>query len=126
MLLKKIILRNSEEFETAIKNWSTRQRIEAEVFDGKQSLFEIADTLLVIHADHNISRENKDLREAFERKGKETHQVDINGTLSAAADSFKFWLENNHPDNVLFVGSNALVESSRLMEYLTKLADRLN
>ena len=126
MLLNKIVLRNTEEFETVIKNWAIRQGIETEVFDGKTSLFDVAESMAVFHADHNISKENKDLIDAFARKGKETHKVDINGTLSAAADSFKFWLENNHPANVLIVGHNNLAESRRLQEYLAQLAQRLS
>jgi len=59
MLLKKIILRNKDKFELVVEDWSNRMKIQVEVFDGKESLTETVDSLVILHEDHNISKENK-------------------------------------------------------------------
>ncbi len=122
MLLKKIVLRNDDQFATAILNWAGEQKIDVETFDGKASLFEVVDSLVILQEDHNVSREIKDLREAIERIHKPTHQIDVNATMSASVASLRFWLENNNPKSVLIVGEDKMVASQRFSEYLDKLA----
>ena len=126
MLLKKIILRNKDKFELVVEDWSNRMKIQVEVFDGKESLTETVDSLVILHEDHNISKENKELRELLERNHKPTHQVDINATINASISSLRFWLENNKPGNVLVVGDEKLLKSSRLTDYFDKLSTSLN
>lgn len=125
MLLKKIILRNQDPFEKAIETWSVKNKVNHFIFDGSESLFELVDSLVIIHADHNISKENKDLRSQMERHHKPTQEIDINGTMNASISSLKFWLENNNPENVLFVGDDKIIESTRFEDYLTKLGEEL-
>jgi len=122
MLLKKIVLRNDDQFATAILNWAGEQKIDVETFDGKASLFEVVDSLVILQEDHNVSREIKDLREAIERIHKPTHQIDVNATMNASVASLRFWLENNNPKSVLIVGEDKMVASHRFSEYLDKLA----
>lgn len=122
MLLKKIVLRKDDQFATAILNWAGEQKIDVETFDGKASLFEVVDSLVILQEDHNVSREIKDLREAIERIHKPTHQIDVNATMSASVASLRFWLENNNPKSVLIVGEDKMVASQRFSEYLDKLA----
>jgi hypothetical protein len=126
MLLKKIILRNSDPFEHFIETWSKQYKIEAVIFDGKESLFELVDSLVIIHADHNISRENKDLRDQMEKHHKPTQEIDINGTMNASISSLRFWLENNAPKNVLMVGDDKITESTRFEDFFKELGKRLN
>ncbi len=126
MLLKKIVLRNREKFEERVEDWSKNLNIPVEIFDGKESLFDTVDAMVIIHEDYNISRENKELREMLERNHKVAHQVDINATISASVSSLKFWLENNKPKSVLFVGEEKLLKNSRLDTYLDKLGQSLN
>tara|TARA_B110000046_G_C12994524_1_gene399437 strand:- start:661 stop:1059 length:399 start_codon:yes stop_codon:yes gene_type:complete len=122
MLLKKIVLRNDDQFATVILNWAGEQKIDVETFDGKASLFEVVDSLVILQEDHNVSREIKDLREAIERIHKPTHQIDVNATMNASVASLRFWLENNNPKSVLIVGEDKMVASHRFSEYLDKLA----
>lgn len=122
MLLKKIVLRNDDQFATAISNWAGEQKIDVEMFDGKTSLFDLVDSLVIIQEDHNVIKEIKDLREAIERIHKPTHQIDVNATMSASVASLRFWLENNKPKSVLFVGEEKITESHRFTDYLEKLA----
>jgi len=126
MLLKKIFLRNKDKFELVVEDWSNRMKIQVEVFDGKESLTDTIDSLVILHEDHNISKENKDLRELLERNHKPTHQVDINATINASITQLRFWLENNKPNNVLFVGDDKLLKSTRLNDYFEKLSSNLN
>lgn len=126
MLLKKIFLRNKDKFELVVEDWSNRMKIQVEVFDGKESLTDTIDSLVILHEDHNISKENKDLRELLERSHKPTHQVDINATINASITQLRFWLENNKPNNVLFVGDEKLLKSTRLNDYFDKLSNNLN
>ena len=64
MLLKNIVLRNDDQFSNAIDAWAAQQKISVESFDGKSSLFDLVDSMVIIQEDHNVSREIKDLREA--------------------------------------------------------------
>lgn len=121
----KIVLRNREKFEQVVEDWSKKMKIEVEVFDGKESLLDTIDSVVVLHEDFNISRENKDLRELLERNNKIAHQVDINATMNAAVSSLRFWLENNKPKSVLFVGEEKLTKNSRLETYFQKLSENL-
>jgi nitrogen-specific signal transduction histidine kinase len=125
MLLKKIVLRNREKFEQVVEDWSKRMNIEVEVFDGKESLLDTIDSVVVIHEDFNISKENKELRELLERNNKIAHQVDINATMNASVSSLRFWLDNNKPKSVLFVGDEKLTKSARLETYFEKLTENL-
>ncbi|MDA7803143.1 hypothetical protein N8987_01030 [Crocinitomix sp.] len=125
MLLKKIVLRNDDQFASAIIDWAGKQKIDVETFDGKASLFDVVDSLVIIQEDHNVSRDTKDLREAIERIHKPTHQIDINATMNASVASLRFWLENNKPLSVLFVGDDKLTESKRFSDYLEKLSSVL-
>lgn len=125
MLLKKIVLRNRDKFESVVEDWSRKLNIDVAIFDGKESLTDTVDAVVVFHEDYNISRENKELRELLERNNKVSHQVDINGTLNASASSFRFWLENNKPKSVLIVGDEKLLKNTRLETYFEKLREQL-
>mgnify|MGYP000931602665 CR=1 FL=1 len=126
MLLKKIVLRNRDKFEQAVEDWSKKLHIEVEIFDGKESLLDTVDSIVVLHEDYNISKENKELRELLERNNKIAHQVDINATMNASVSSLRFWLENNKPKSVLFVGEEKLLKNTRLEKYFDSLAQNLN
>src|SRR5690606_25076496 len=122
MLLRKIILRNQDPFEQSIENWSRQNNVKVELFDGSVSLFDLSKSLVIIHADHNISKENKELKAQMEKHHKPTREIDINGTMNASITSFKFWLENHDPENVLIAGDDKLVDSTRYLDYLSELA----
>lgn len=123
MLLKNILLRAQNAFETEIENWAKTKSVHAAYFDGKESLFDVTDAVVIIHEDHNISRELNDLRDQLEKLYKPTHQVDINGTVNASVNSLRFWLENNKPSNLLIVGADNLTENPRMKNYLEKLGE---
>ena len=125
MLLKKIILRNQDPFEQTIESWALKNKVPSEHFDGSQSLFDLCHSLVIIHADHNISRENKELKVQMEKNYKPTREIDINGTMNASITSFKFWLENHDPENVLIVGDDKLVEQTRFQDYLDELSKEI-
>lgn len=125
LLLKKIVLRNDDQFSSSIKTWAEAKKIDVESFDGKTNLFDLVDSMVIIQEDHNVSREIKDLREAIEKLHRPTHQIDVNATMSASVASLRFWLENNKPKSVLFVGEEKIIQSLRFSEYLEKLAQVL-
>jgi hypothetical protein len=126
MLLKNVILRNSDGFQGEVLNWANFRRINHEVFNGKESLFDLIDSILVIHEDHNISKDNRNLLDQIKAIPKPAHIVDINATMTASTASVKFWLENNRPENVLIVGDDSIIKNSRLGDFLGKLADLLS
>ncbi|MFK8043934.1 MAG: hypothetical protein AB8B72_00460 [Crocinitomicaceae bacterium] len=125
MLLKNIILRKSEDFETAIQKWSDINGINHEVFDGSQELYELADAIVLFHEDYNISKENAAIKELFSDNAKFSHSIDVNGTLMASVSSFVFWLENHKPKSVLIIGDNKLTENKKFKTYLERLAERV-
>lgn len=125
MLLKNIILRKGEQFETAIQSWADANGISQEVFDGSKELYELADAIVLFHEDYNISRENAAIKELFSNNGKFSHSIDVNGTLMASVSSFVFWLENHKPKSVLIIGDNKLIENKKFDTYLERLAPRV-
>ena len=125
MLLKNIILRKAEDFETSIQKWSDSNKIGHEIFDGSQELYELADAVVLFHEDYNISKENAAIKELFSNNGKFSHSIDVNGTLMASVSSFVFWLENHKPKSVLIIGDNKLIENKKFATYLERLGARL-
>lgn len=123
MLFKNILLRAENSFEKMIEDWAKANSIHVTYFDGKDSLFDITDALVIFNKDHNISRELGDLRDGLEKIYRPNHQVDINGTMSASINSFRFWLENNKPSNLLIVGPDNITEDTRFKNYLEKLTE---
>ncbi|MBL7898339.1 MAG: hypothetical protein JNJ99_07375 [Crocinitomicaceae bacterium] len=119
-------MRNRDGFEQMVEGWSKKMNIDVEVFDGKESLLEIVDSIVILHEDFNISKENKELREVLENHNKISHLVDINATLNASVTSLKYWLENNKPKSVLVVGEEKLTKNTRLETYFDKLGQTLN
>lgn len=125
MLIKEIIVRKQDAFEQNIQNWAEGKAITFTVFDGKDSLTEVADAVVLFHENYTISKENKAVIDLFEENGKFSHSIDVNGTLVAAISSFVFWLENHKPKNVLFVGDDNIIKNEKFITYLEKLADRI-
>ena len=123
MLLKKIVLRKDDDFAQAISAWANGRNIDVELFDGKASLYDIIDSLVILQEDHNVSKEIRELEDAVEKIHKPTHSIDVNGTMNASVASLRFWLENNKPQSVLFVGEGKLPQSTRFTQYLDKLAE---
>ncbi len=125
MLLKSIILRKTDEFETAIQNWANSNDIKQEIFDGSQELYELADAIVLFHEDYNISKENASIKDLFSNNGKFSHSIDVNGTLMASVSSFVFWLENHKPKSVLIIGDDKLITNKKFNTYLERLGERI-
>lgn len=125
MLIKEIIVRKQDAFEQSIQTWADEKTITFTTFDGKDSLTEVADAVILFHENHTISKENKVVKDLFEENGKFSHSIDVNGTLVASVSSFVFWLENHKPKNVLFIGDDNIIKNEKFITYLERLADRL-
>lgn len=125
MLLKNIILRKAEDFETSIQKWADLHNISHEIFDGSQELYELADAIVLFHEDYNIAKDNAAIKDLFANNGKFSHSIDVNGTLMASVSSFVFWLENHKPKSVLIIGDNKLIENKKFDTYLERLGKRL-
>ena len=125
MLLKNIILRNNDTFESSIQKWAGLNEIKQTVFDGNKELTEIADAVVLFHEDYNISKENSSIKDLFASNSKFSHSIDVNGTLMASVSSFVFWLENHKPNSLLIIGDGKLVDNKKFQTYLERLGDRL-
>jgi len=125
MLLKRIILRNTDSFETTMQKWADSNKVKSEIFDGNNELSEIADAVVLFHEDYNISKENASIKDLFSNNAKFSHSIDVNGTLMASVSSFVFWLENHKPNSVLIIGDDKLVENKKFNTYLNQLGSRL-
>ena len=88
MLLKELLLRKEELFEQSIQDWAGSGSIAVNVFDGSNSLTDVADAVVLFHEDYNISKENESVKELFLNDSKFAHTIDINGTLMASVSSF--------------------------------------
>lgn len=125
MLLKNIILRKAETFETSIQEWADLSGISHEIFDGSKEIYELADAIVLFHEDYNISKDNASLKDLFSANGKFSHSIDVNGTLMASVSSFVFWLENHKPKSVLIIGDDKLTDNKKFKTYLERLAKRV-
>ncbi len=125
MLLKNIVLRNTEDFESSIQEWANQNEIKNEIFNGNNELSEITDAVVLFHEDSNISKENASIKDLFSDNGKFSHTIDVNGTLMASVSSFVFWLENHKPNSILIIGDKKLVNNKKFDTYLKRLADRI-
>ena len=125
MLLKNIILRKTDSFENAIQDWAELNKINHEIFDGSQELYELADAIVLFHEDYTISKDAASLKDLFSNNGKFSHSIDVNGTLMASVSSFVFWLENHKPKSVLIIGSDKLIENKKFKTYLERLGERI-
>jgi len=125
MLIKEIIVRKQDAFEQSIQTWAEIKTIPFTVFDGKDSLPETADAVVLFHENYSISKENESIKELFSENNKFSHSIDVNGTMMASVSSFVFWLENHKPKNVLFIGEDSLTKNEKFITYLEQLAIRL-
>lgn len=125
MLLKEILVRKEESFEQSIQDWAGNGSIAVDVFDGSESLTDVADAVVLFHEDYNISKENESVKDIFLNGSKFAHTIDINGTLMASVSSFVFWLENHKPKKLLFIGDNKLPNNEKFKKYLDQLIKRL-
>jgi len=125
MLLKELLLRKEELFEQSIQDWAGSGSIAVNVFDGSNSLTDVADAVVLFHEDYNISKENESVKELFLNDSKFAHTIDINGTLMASVSSFVFWLENHKPKNLLVIGDDKLPNNEKFKKYLDQLIKRL-
>ncbi len=125
MLLKNILIRNTNKFESTIQKWADDYKIHCNVFDGNASLTETSDAVVLFHQDYNISKENHNIKDLFTNNNKFAHSIDINGTLIASVSSFVFWLENQKPANLLFIGDDKLLDNDRFSKFLSELAKRI-
>lgn len=125
MLLKEILVRKEESFEQSIQDWAGSGSIAVDVFDGSESLTDVADAVVLFHEDYNISKENESVKDIFLNDSKFAHTIDINGTLMASVSSFVFWLENHKPKKLLFIGDNKLPNNEKFKKYLDQLIKRL-
>ena len=125
MLIKEIIVRSQDAFEKSIQTWAEGNTILFTVFDGKESLTDMADAVVLFHENYTISKENDDIKELFSENGKFSHSIDVNGTLMASVSSFIFWLENHKPKNVLFIGADDITKNEKFIKYLESLTTRL-
>jgi hypothetical protein len=125
MLIKEIIVRKQDAFEKSIQTWAEDKTITFTTFDGKESLTDVADAVVLFHENYTISKENEVTKDLFAENGKFSHSIDVNGTLIAAVSSFVFWLENHKPKNVLFIGDDNIIKNEKFITYLERLADRI-
>jgi len=125
MLIKNIIVRRDDVFEKAIITWAESNGITTSIFDGSESLSDVADAVILFHEDYNISKENEGIKELFADNSKFAHSIDINGTLMASVSSFIFWLENHKPKTLIFIGDHNLPKNEKFSKYLDLLAKRL-
>ena len=125
MLIKEIIVRKQDAFEKSIQTWAEAKAIKFTTFDGKESLTDVANAVVLFHENHTVSKENELVKNLFAENGKFSHSVDVNGTLIAAVSSFVFWLENHKPKSVLFIGDDNIIKNEKFITYLEKLTDRI-
>ena len=125
MLIKEIIVRSQDAFEKSIQTWAEGNTILFTVFDGKESLTDMADAVVLFHENYTISKENDDIKELFSENGKFSHSIDVNGTLMASVSSFVYWLENHKPNSILIIGDKKLIKNKKFATYLERLAERI-
>ncbi|MCT4561036.1 MAG: hypothetical protein N4A41_06630 [Crocinitomicaceae bacterium] len=111
MLIDKIYTRNNTKFAQRIELWCADRKIEALVLDKEDKWEDEVEGLVIFHEDHNLDANGIELRDAFEKKLRPIHKMDVNGTKQVSASHFGLWLERNNCKKVLMIGTDSLIEN---------------
>jgi hypothetical protein len=122
MKLNKIALRNSSQISQIILNWATQKNIPTEDFSSKSDDLDLLqDGLIILNQNQETDRDVQEIRNAFDRKLKPVHNIDINGTLAASVSNLELWIERNRCKNVLIIGSDSLMSNPNLERFISGL-----
>ncbi len=120
--LTKIYTEAGNSLSGYLKGWAEERNIDLEEIDLKSDeLLEKCDSLVILHENHDISKDHAELRESFDVKNKGVHKIDINGTMVVALSQFEIWVERNKIKNLLVLGENQVVENENNERFFSRL-----
>ena len=115
-----IFLRKDTEFSKYVENWAHSCGLSVQEYSPEfDELSSIG--LVLVNQNQDISRENYELHELFDKKHIPTQKIDINGTLQVAVSSYNMWLRNYKCKNILFIGADDLVQNENLDRFLSRI-----
>ncbi len=121
MSIQKIYTKNKSKFSDRIETLSLTKNIEFCVLEKEDVNFDEIDSLVIFHEDHNLDGTGEEIRDAFERKLRPIHKIDINGTKQVIISHFGLWMERNKIQTPLFIGTDQLIDNPKteaLMEQI--------
>lgn len=121
MAIEKIYTRNLSKFSERISQWSTLKNLELVVLEKDEKKVEEIDGLVLFHEDHNLDSQSIEFRDAFEKKLKPIHKIDVNGTKQVSVSHFALWVERNNCKNILMIGTETIVDNSNFEMLLNKM-----
>ena len=121
MSIKKIYTKNKSKFSDRIEALSLAKDIPFVVLDKEDLDFDEIDSLVIFHEDHNLDSNGAEIRDAFERKLRPIHKIDINGTKQVIISHFGLWLERNKIESPLFVGTDQLIDNPKIEGLLEQM-----
>lgn len=117
-----IYIKNSSSFGQFIAPWVQERNLNSSDYLNKtEEADDGIDGIVIFSENQEIDRETEEIKNAFDRRQKPVHKIDINGTLMVAISNLDVWLESNRCKKVLFVGDDSLVKNPNLERLFTHL-----
>ncbi|MFN5910559.1 MAG: hypothetical protein ACK45H_04400 [Bacteroidota bacterium] len=117
-----IYIKNSSSFGQFIAPWIQERNLNSSDYLNKtEEADDGIDGIVIFSENQEIDRETEEIKNAFDRRQKPVHKIDINGTLMVAISNLDVWLESNRCKKVLFVGDDSLVKNPNLERLFTHL-----
>jgi hypothetical protein len=117
-----IYLKSNSKFGQFLSPWLQERNLTSADYKNKiEEADEGIDGIVIFSENQEVDKEDEDLKNAFDRRQKPVHKIDINGTLMVAVSNLDLWLERNRCKKVLFVGDEALVKNPNLERLFNQL-----
>jgi hypothetical protein len=110
-----IYLKTNSQFGQYLSPWLQERNLNSSEYKNKiEEADEGIDGIVIFSENQQVDRDTEELKNAFDRRQKPVHKIDINGTVMVAVSNLDLWLERNRCKKVLFVGDDVLVKNPNL------------
>lgn len=117
-----IYIKETSEFGKFISDWALEQNIQVESISHRTNHDqEKIKGVVLFHDNHNFTKEDIEWFDHLTHSNIPGHRVDIDGTVPATRSNFLMWLENNHPESLLFLGDQKVMEHQNLRKFIAEL-----
>lgn len=106
-----------------VEEWANSFSVQKVTMCEVRSNFDpdLVDGIVVLHANHDMSKHHVELLDIFEKRQKGISKIDVDGTLSVAKSSFDLWLDRNHPKKILVVGESVVAKNVNIHRFLSEM-----
>jgi hypothetical protein len=122
MQIKDIYITKENTFSELLKVWAEKSHLSFNLIDADDNtLYEKVQGIVIIHENHDISKDAEDISKDLDKSNIATHKVDINGTVTATVTNFNMWIERNNCHSILVLAEESLAKNENLRRFLNHL-----